>query len=139
MTTDSSKSTGLPEARDLITALFGSEVRCTMDDGRIVSGKLLCLDRLKNMILHDVVEIRRLPQQLHLLGTDSKNVSEATDTQENVSLCERKLIHAMVPGKRLVKVEVKESIWENSKASVRIDDSSMRTKNINSIRTQICK
>jgi small nuclear ribonucleoprotein (snRNP)-like protein len=108
------------ESRDVVSALFGKEIRCTMDDGRTVRGKLICLDRLRNMILRDVVELRLLPQHLqrpHLLegvavacpSTAKRGVAHAH--VDNYS--ERRLAHAMIPGKHLVKVEVDESLWRD--------------------------
>jgi small nuclear ribonucleoprotein (snRNP)-like protein len=106
-------STNTHEPRNVVAALFGKEICCTMDDGRTVCGKFICLDRLKNMILNDVVEVRLLAPHLqrpHVL----EGVPEAGDSRpsEERYRCERRLAHAMVPGKHLIKVEVKKSIWE---------------------------
>jgi len=91
-----------------------------MDDGRTVRGKLICLDRLRNMILRDVVELRLLPQHLqrpHLLeGVAVACPSTAKRSVAHVDVdnySERRLAHAMIPGKHLVKVEVDESLWRD--------------------------
>lgn len=100
------------ESRDVISSLFGKEIRCTMDDGRTVHGKLICLDRLRNMILSDVVEVRLLPQHLqrpHLLEGVAVALPSTAESVDCYS--ERRLSQAMIPGKHLVKVEVEESIW----------------------------
>ncbi len=102
------------ESRDVISSLFGKEILCTMDDGRTVRGKLLCVDRLRNMILSDVVEVRLLPQRLqrpHLLEGVAVACPSTTESVDCYS--ERRLSQAMIPGKHLVKVEVEESIWVN--------------------------
>lgn len=110
--TDSTKIQG---PRNVIAALFGKEICCTMDDGRTVCGKLICLDRLKNMILSDVVEVRLLAPHLqrpHFLEGVPETAERTLVHSEESYRCERRLAHAMVPGKHLIKVEVKKSIWE---------------------------
>ena len=51
------------EILDTIHRLLGSRIKVTMSDGRIVSGKFSCLDRLGNIMLEDVVEQRQIAYQ----------------------------------------------------------------------------
>ncbi|KAL7578750.1 hypothetical protein ACA910_015983 [Epithemia clementina (nom. ined.)] len=41
-----------------INNLLGCRVRCTLSDGRTATGRFICIDRMKNIILADCVEKR---------------------------------------------------------------------------------
>lgn len=81
-------------AKDKVQSLLGERIKCTLDDGRFVTGTFLCVDRLTNLILTNAIEERMI---------SSSDYSDITDTQILVT---RNLSQAMVPGERLQKVEV---------------------------------
>eukprot|EP00591_Stephanopyxis_turris_P005856 CAMPEP_0195515702 /NCGR_PEP_ID=MMETSP0794_2-20130614/6677_1 /TAXON_ID=515487 /ORGANISM="Stephanopyxis turris, Strain CCMP 815" /LENGTH=105 /DNA_ID=CAMNT_0040644165 /DNA_START=47 /DNA_END=361 /DNA_ORIENTATION=- len=91
-------------AGDVMTKLIGSRVRCILDDGRVATGTFLCLDRLKNLLLCDVVEVRKVS------SFQGKNEASDGAVYED-EYAERRLSQAMVPGKHLVKVEVEKKTW----------------------------
>lgn len=86
--------------RAAIENLIGKRLKCTLDDDRIVLGTFHCLDRLKNMILCDVVEERWI------------NASDYSTTSNERIHVQRRLAQAMVPGKFLTKVEVVKETYE---------------------------
>mmetsp|Transcript_14105 Transcript_14105/g.21538 ORF Transcript_14105/g.21538 Transcript_14105/m.21538 type:complete len:106 (-) Transcript_14105:279-596(-) len=86
--------------------LLGKTLKCTLDDGRTATGKLICVDRLKNLILGHVVEERMV---------DSSFYCDEEYTAANGSkmiVTKRELTQAMIPGIHLVKVEVERSTYE---------------------------
>jgi small nuclear ribonucleoprotein (snRNP)-like protein len=86
----SSTSTSIEKVENLV----GERIKCTLDDGRYVTGTFLCLDRLTNIILSNAVEERNI---------SSADYSETTHEHIVVT---RNLSQAMIPGERLRKVEV---------------------------------
>jgi small nuclear ribonucleoprotein (snRNP)-like protein len=80
--------------------LIGQSVKCTLDDGRTATGTFVCLDRLRNIILSDVLEERPVPASVY--GGDSNTILVA----------ERQLAQAMIPGAHLVKVEITKDVHE---------------------------
>eukprot|EP00957_Ditylum_brightwellii_P186880 14231018-Ditylum_brightwellii.AAC.1 len=71
----------------------------------------------KNLILCDVIEVRKVPiiQSDNAAG-ESNNDSEISTEEDGTKYwyVERKLSQAMVPGSRLVKVEVSKEIWDET-------------------------
>lgn len=116
---DKSYSTVVPEPPVLdakerankrrVEALLEKTLRFELADGRIVTGTFLCLDRLKNFIIQDTEERRKVS----VLQKDGSEVVE--DATRSLGL-------VMVPGKHLVKVEVLESDWSRTAAGVVTDD-----------------
>lgn len=94
-------------SKEIIEKLLGSWIICTLADGRTAEGKLLCVDRLSNIILADCTERRQLRSsdynEKHKEG-DKVVSKEAT----------RQLRQAMVPGNHLVKVEIAEKFYEQA-------------------------
>lgn len=95
-------------ARDAIRNLLGSRVSCTLSDGRQTVGVLVCVDRLKNMVLTDCWETRTIVSTDY--NPDKTNVVK--------TLAKRHLQQAMVPGANLVKVEVENLIYEQKIAPI---------------------
>ena len=93
------------DAVNYVKSILGEPVTCTLDDGRKVHGTFLCVDRLQNIILTDVVERRTI-------DTADYGFSDGASSKKNKTLLpvQRHLAQAMVPGNRLVKVEIAESI-----------------------------
>mmetsp|Transcript_20112 Transcript_20112/g.31070 ORF Transcript_20112/g.31070 Transcript_20112/m.31070 type:complete len:156 (-) Transcript_20112:191-658(-) len=102
--------------------LLGSIVRCTLDDGRIATGTFVCVDRLKNIILSNVVEQRRVDSNIYSLDTNTTGTTTSTTITSSSSknnktiIATRQLSQAMVPGKHLVKVEVDETTYSHKVA-----------------------
>mmetsp|Transcript_17505 Transcript_17505/g.36484 ORF Transcript_17505/g.36484 Transcript_17505/m.36484 type:complete len:147 (-) Transcript_17505:512-952(-) len=111
--------------------LLGSHLKITMTDGRTATGNFTCLDRLGNIVLSDVCERRvigyddtttsSLPE---LRSTDDDGcVNEASSTQEQEKNNEQKNIYkwdterclsqAVIPGGKLLKVEISKREWED--------------------------
>jgi small nuclear ribonucleoprotein (snRNP)-like protein len=97
-------------ALDYAKSILGQPITCTLDDGRTVQGKFLCIDRLRNIILTNVVERRTIQTSDYRFGDESHDPEDAS-TNKTLPV-ERHLGQAMVPGSRLVKVEIEKSIHE---------------------------
>lgn len=98
----------MPSAYSAVANLLGSEVLCTLSDGRTAQGKFVCIDRRRNMILSDCVERRRI----------STYDYDTAGTPEAFKLVERKLPQAMIPGDHLVKVEVRKKVYLDKVANI---------------------
>jgi small nuclear ribonucleoprotein (snRNP)-like protein len=83
-----------------MNSVIGQQISCTLNDGRIITGRLVCLDRLRNLVLTGVVEERVV------LQADYANSGDAAIRVR------RELSQAMVPGSRLEKVEVERHIFD---------------------------
>ena len=93
---------------DTIHLLLGSKLRITMSDGRIATGKFICLDRLGNVTLENVVEHRRLAYI-----SPGDDVSGEGDEQKLYQWdTERTLSQAVIPGSRLAKIEISKGEFE---------------------------
>ena len=103
---EKSKDTNDSNSKSIIEKLLGSWIICTLADGRTAEGKLLCVDRMSNIILADCTERRQLRNkdynEKHCDDDDNVVSKEAT----------RHLRQAMVPGNHLVKVEIDEKVYE---------------------------
>jgi len=90
----------IKSATDKIRGLLGCELTCTLDDGRLVTGDFVCLDRLKNILLTNVVEERmiELPNEASIPT-------------------KRKLTQAMIPGKHLQQVRVSRKDYQRHATS----------------------
>lgn len=115
------------DAQEAVSKLLGNTVICTLDDGRSLEGTLVCLDRLKNIILSSVTETRKVPVTeygAYLEGLDPP-VIDASQLDEKEGVIDengsvvvtRKLSQAFAPGARLVKVEVTEKTWDRTQAA----------------------
>ena len=91
---------------DTIHLLLGSKLRITMTDGRFVTGKFICLDRLCNVTLENVVEHRRLA---YISPSESGEGDEQKLYQWDT---ERTLSQAVIPGSRLAKIEISKGEFE---------------------------
>eukprot|EP00548_Thalassiothrix_antarctica_P008361 CAMPEP_0194133970 /NCGR_PEP_ID=MMETSP0152-20130528/4018_1 /TAXON_ID=1049557 /ORGANISM="Thalassiothrix antarctica, Strain L6-D1" /LENGTH=101 /DNA_ID=CAMNT_0038829435 /DNA_START=104 /DNA_END=409 /DNA_ORIENTATION=+ len=89
--------------------LLGYPLKCTLDDGRIAIGKLICVDRLKNLILSNVIEERTTNSLFYRSSDDSAHTSK--DSTKMI-VAKRQLAQAMIPGIHLLKVEIAESIYQ---------------------------
>jgi len=118
------------DAPDAMSKLLGNTVICTLDDGRSLEGTLVCLDRLKNIILSSVTETRRVPLKeygAYLEGLDPPIIdADQADCKEDVIdengcvLVTRKLSQAFAPGARLVKIEVTQTTWDRTQAATAV-------------------
>ena len=116
-----------PDAQEAVSKLLGNTVICTLDDGRSLEGTLVCLDRLKNIILSSVTETRKVPLEeygAYLEGLvppviDSSRLDDKEDIidENGCVVVTRKLSQAFAPGARLVKVEVTEKTWDRAQAA----------------------
>lgn len=84
-----------PELLKTINKLFGSTLLVTTTDGRTAQGKFICLDRLGNIILEDVVEKRGVTYS----ATDKEESTYKWET-------ERSLSQAVIRGDILAKVQI---------------------------------
>ena len=98
-------------SKETIEKLLGSWIICTLADGRTVEGKLLCVDRLCNIILADCVERRQLRNSDY---NENYKHGDKVVTMEVT----RQLRQAMVPGNHLVKVEIDKKIYEQNVESL---------------------
>jgi len=87
-------------AADKVRSLLGEKIKCTLDDGRSVSGTFVCIDRLTNLILTDAMEERMICS------------SDYSDTNDEKILTRRSLSQVMIPGERLQKVEVDQLLFD---------------------------
>lgn len=74
--------------------LVGERIKCTLDDGRNVTGTFLCLDRLTNIILSNAVEERVISS------------ADYSNTTHEYMIVTRNLSQVMIPGERLRNVEL---------------------------------
>eukprot|EP00571_Detonula_confervacea_P017673 CAMPEP_0172312682 /NCGR_PEP_ID=MMETSP1058-20130122/18341_1 /TAXON_ID=83371 /ORGANISM="Detonula confervacea, Strain CCMP 353" /LENGTH=144 /DNA_ID=CAMNT_0013026215 /DNA_START=80 /DNA_END=514 /DNA_ORIENTATION=+ len=105
-----------------IHLLLGSKLHVTMTDGRVARGNFVCLDRLGNMILEDVVECRQVAYTIppELSSSDDKgNTNEEGNGELQCNKqtmykwdTERSLSQAVIPGDRLAKVDIAKGEWE---------------------------
>jgi len=101
-TTETSKSPNNgAKAQAFIKSILGRKIQCTLEDGRIAKGKFLCMDRLQNIILADVLERRPIG-----ISHDVDNNHNGIESQLYGE--GRQLNQAMIPGKYLVKVQLLE-------------------------------
>ena len=104
-----------------IQLLLGSNLRVTMLDGRVAHGKFVSLDRLSNIVLEDVTEYRRVayvpsppPGSLAVpLNNGDDGAKSKLTTKDGCYTwdTERKLSQAVIPGDRMVKVEIASREW----------------------------
>lgn len=106
--------------------LLGKRMKSTLSDGRTLTGTFICIDRLKNLILTDVTEERMIDPSDYRYrvgdGDGDNNNNNNGDNDGNnddddinpmdgrVVKVERHISQAMIPGSRLVKVEIATSI-----------------------------
>mmetsp|Transcript_14622 Transcript_14622/g.36773 ORF Transcript_14622/g.36773 Transcript_14622/m.36773 type:complete len:129 (-) Transcript_14622:576-962(-) len=85
--------------------LLGKRIKTTLSDGRTLTGRFICIDRLKNLILTNVTEERYIdPSDYRYRVNENENDGDhSMDRQIKV---ERQISQAMIPGSRLVKAEV---------------------------------
>ena len=98
-------------SKEIIEKLLGSWIICTLADGRTAEGKLLCVDRLSNIILADCTERRQLRSSDY--NEKHKDGDKAVSKEAT-----RQLRQAMVPGNHLVKVEIAENVYEQAVGSL---------------------
>jgi len=83
------------QAKATLRGLLQSTVRVTLSDGRVVTGQYQCLDEHLNFILQGATERRVVRERAGVEGSVERQ------QVRNVGL-------VMLPGKHVVKVEVKE-------------------------------
>eukprot|EP00752_Nemacystus_decipiens_P009477 g8473.t1 len=97
-------------AKEAVYAMLGSQLQTTLSDGRVVQGRLQCMDRLTNFILADAVETGRGGGGGGGGGGEngeqegSNAVSEAR-AEGQPGAQQRHLGVVMIPGKHLVSVK----------------------------------
>lgn len=96
------------DALSQVKEILGNSIICTLQDERKISGTLISLDRECNIILHDVLEIRYVHanmynQQWHDANTD--NYDMVVEGEDRITI-RRSLSQALVPGDKIVKVEL---------------------------------
>mmetsp|Transcript_9220 Transcript_9220/g.12815 ORF Transcript_9220/g.12815 Transcript_9220/m.12815 type:complete len:89 (+) Transcript_9220:216-482(+) len=71
----------------------------------------------KNLILSDVIEVRKVPIECSPDDTTTELNKQEKSKEQNETkywCAERRLSQAMVPGSRLVKVELSKKIWDKT-------------------------
>lgn len=115
--------------------LLGKRIKTTLSDGRTLTGKFICIDRLKNLILTNVIEERFIDPSDYRYRVGDGDRDEMTDGYGNGNemtdgngdgdemsngdddddrehsmdrriRVERHISQAMIPGSRLVKAEI---------------------------------
>ena len=76
--------------KEQLTSYLGHRLRATLSDGRLITGTFHCVDRLRNLILHDAYE-----------QAPSIDSGAATHLAP-----ERRLGMIVVPGEHLIKCEI---------------------------------
>lgn len=99
------------DALSQVKELLGQSIKCTLQDGRTISGTLIAFDREKNIVLRDALEIRSVPSNIYISQRSATminddNLSKMINVADVVSL-ERKLSEALVPGNKVEKVELR--------------------------------
>jgi small nuclear ribonucleoprotein (snRNP)-like protein len=79
-----------------------------MIDGRVAQGKFICLDRLGNIVLEDVIERREMKYHNE---TDEQKRVYRWDT-------ERCLSQAVIPGDRLARVQIDKDEYQRRVGSL---------------------
>ena len=100
----------MPDTPGRLQNLLGQKIKCTLDDGRTAMGTFICVDRLSNLILTNVVEERMVCS------------SDYSDYRTEDILVRRDLSQAMVPGERLLKVEVEKAIFDSKLGTAHSND-----------------
>jgi len=108
-----------------IHLLIGAKLRVTMTDRRVATGRFVCLDRLSNVVLEDVVELRRVAYV-------SKRGNQMETQEWETS---RSLSRAVVPGDKLAKVEIAREEWEGRVESSDPGAASPRSRDAEAIDT----
>ena len=126
-TTMTTRPDEVTDAQEAVSKLLGSTVICTLDDGRSLEGTLVCLDRLKNIILSSVTETRKVSREDYgsylegldppVIDTNRLNGKEDVVDENGCIVVTRKLSQAFAPGSRLVKVEVTQKTWDRAQAA----------------------
>jgi small nuclear ribonucleoprotein (snRNP)-like protein len=93
-------------SREKVESLLGERIKCTLDDGRSVTGTFLCVDRLTNIILTNATEERMV------YSTDY------SDTKDEKIIATRSLSQVMIPGERLEMLEVDQVVFTSRIQSV---------------------
>jgi small nuclear ribonucleoprotein (snRNP)-like protein len=88
-------------AREKVQSLLGERIKCTLDDGRSVTGTFLCVDRLTNLILTNALEERMVYS------------ADYSDTKDEKIVTTRSLSQVMIPGERLQMLEVDKAVFDS--------------------------
>ena len=91
------------------TSLLGKRIKTTLSDGRTLTGKFICIDRLKNLILTNVTEERLIDPSDYRYRVDTGGSDETNHDERRIKV-QRQISQAMIPGSRLVKAEISEAI-----------------------------
>mmetsp|Transcript_18865 Transcript_18865/g.24273 ORF Transcript_18865/g.24273 Transcript_18865/m.24273 type:complete len:102 (+) Transcript_18865:79-384(+) len=94
------------DSKAAVQSLLGCKVRCTLNDGRVATGRLVCLDRMRNMILTDCVEERWI-DSIDYNNNDGNTVNHRKKVI-------RRLQQAMVPGQFLQQVQIESKLHEKA-------------------------
>eukprot|EP00804_Cyclotella_cryptica_P008407 CCRYP_003933-RA/>CCRYP_003933-RA protein AED:0.29 eAED:0.29 QI:0/-1/0/1/-1/1/1/0/114 len=105
----SAPQTSNPDLLETVHRLLGATVLITLTDGRTAQGKFLCLDRLGNIILDNVVERREIAFCPSAGGNGAKPGDETIIYRWDT---DRLLAQAVVPGDRLCKVQIAKEEYE---------------------------
>jgi small nuclear ribonucleoprotein (snRNP)-like protein len=89
-------------AKEKVEKLLGEKIKCTLEDGRIVCGSLIVLDRKKNLILVNAVEERVVA------------CSDYSDTNNGEVIVTRELSQVMIPGERLTRIEIAQPLFDSA-------------------------
>lgn len=88
-------------AKEKIQSLLGEKIKCTLVDGRSVLGELIVLDRKNNLILVNAKEERIVAS------------SDYSDNSDRDILVTRELSQVMIPGERLMKIEINQALFDS--------------------------
>jgi small nuclear ribonucleoprotein (snRNP)-like protein len=96
------------DALSKVKEILGQTITCTLQDERKISGTLVSLDRECNIILHDVMEIRYVHANMYNPKWHKRNPNnyEMLVEGEDILTIRRSLSQALVPGDKIVKVEL---------------------------------
>jgi len=98
------------------SVLLGQQIKTTLSDGRNLTGTLICIDRLKNLILINVKEERLidlLNYKYRVNDDDNDDSIDDVNNDKDKKPLKKKVFRlisqAMIPGSQLVKVEIANS------------------------------
>lgn len=96
------------DALSKVKEILGQTICCTLQDERKLSGTLISLDRECNIILHDVMEIRYVHANMYNQNwhdANPNNCEMVVEGEDRITV-RRSLSQALVPGDKIVKVEL---------------------------------
>mmetsp|Transcript_9001 Transcript_9001/g.11332 ORF Transcript_9001/g.11332 Transcript_9001/m.11332 type:complete len:155 (-) Transcript_9001:121-585(-) len=109
--------------------LLGKKIKCTMEDGRVVEGTFICLDRIKNIVLTNATEVRKVKasiyETMNTSNDEDLNLDHAGnghgnekiqvgEEEEEYRTFRRAISQVLIPGSQIKKVETDQDFMEKS-------------------------